>query len=204
MADIFDDLFGDVMGRRGGRANGRERGSDIRYDLEIGLEEAYNGKTATIQVPTSVTCEVCTGSGAKAGSQPRTCPTCAGHGRVRAQQGFFAIERTCPTCSGRGQIIDNPCQACAGAGRVTRERTLVRQRAEGRRGRHPDPARRRGRGRPAGRPRRRSLPVPDREAPCDLPSRRSRSLLPGADLVRSGERWAANLRCVRSTAARRR
>ncbi len=124
MADIFDDLFGDVMGRRGGRSNGRERGSDIRYDLEITLEEAYNGKTATIEVPTSVTCEVCSGSGAKAGSQPRTCPTCAGHGRVRAQQGFFAIERTCPTCSGRGQIIDNPCQACSGAGRVTRERTL--------------------------------------------------------------------------------
>ena len=124
MADIFDDLFGDVMGRRGGRSNGRERGSDIRYDLEITLEEAFNGKTATIEVPTSVTCEVCSGSGAKAGSQPRTCPTCAGHGRVRAQQGFFAIERTCPTCSGRGQIIDNPCQACAGAGRVTRERTL--------------------------------------------------------------------------------
>lgn len=124
MADIFDDLFGDVMGRRGGRANGRERGSDIRYDLEIGLEEAYTGKTATIDVPTSITCEVCSGSGAKAGSQPRTCPTCGGQGRVRAQQGFFAIERTCPTCSGRGEIIDNPCQACGGAGRVTRERTL--------------------------------------------------------------------------------
>ena len=126
MADIFDDLFGDVMGRRGGggRANGRERGSDIRYDLEIGLDDAFAGKTATIQVPTSITCEVCHGVGAKAGSQPKTCPTCAGHGRVRAQQGFFAIERTCPTCSGRGQIIENPCEACAGAGRVTRERTL--------------------------------------------------------------------------------
>ena len=59
-----------------------------------------------------------------AGSRPTTCKTCAGHGRVRAQQGFFAIERTCPTCHGRGQTIDNPCDRCAGSGRVTRERTL--------------------------------------------------------------------------------
>ena len=124
MADIFDDLFGDVMGRRGGRSGGRERGSDLRYDLEIALEEAYSGKTAQLKVPTSVTCEPCAGSGAKAGSKPKTCPTCAGHGRVRAQQGFFAIERTCPTCHGRGEKIDDPCPACSGAGRVTRERTL--------------------------------------------------------------------------------
>ena len=125
MSDIFDDLFGDMMGRRGGgRGSGKERGADLRYNLEISLEEAYNGKTATIKLPTSVACEACAGSGAKAGSKPATCKTCAGHGRVRAQQGFFAIERTCPTCGGRGQTIDNPCDKCGGAGRVTRERTL--------------------------------------------------------------------------------
>ena len=126
MSDIFDDLFGDMMGRRGGgaRGSGKERGADLRYNLEISLEEAYNGKTATIKLPTSVACEACSGSGAKAGSKPATCKTCAGHGRVRAQQGFFAIERTCPTCGGRGQTIDNPCDKCGGAGRVTRERTL--------------------------------------------------------------------------------
>jgi molecular chaperone DnaJ len=124
MADIFEDLFGDMMGRRSGRTGGRERGSDIRYDLEIGLEEAFIGKTATLQVPTSVTCESCSGSGAKAGSRPKTCATCAGHGRVRAQQGFFAIERTCPTCHGRGQTIENPCVGCTGTGRITRERKL--------------------------------------------------------------------------------
>jgi molecular chaperone DnaJ len=92
--------------------------------MEITLEDAFKGKTATIKVPTSITCEACTGSGAKAGSKPKTCTTCNGHGRVRAQQGFFAIERTCPTCSGRGEVIDNPCTACSGAGRVTRERSL--------------------------------------------------------------------------------
>ena len=124
MADIFDDLFGDMMGRRSGRNPGRERGSDLRYNLEIGLEEAYRGKTAAVKVPTSVACEACSGSGAKSGSKPKTCQTCQGHGRVRAQQGFFSIERTCPTCGGRGQTIDNPCLVCAGAGRVTRERSL--------------------------------------------------------------------------------
>ncbi|MGO9743763.1 MAG: molecular chaperone DnaJ [Roseiarcus sp.] len=125
MSDIFDDLFGDIMGRRGGRGgSGRERGADLRYNLEITLEEAYRGKTATLKMPTQVACETCGGSGAKAGSRPITCKTCAGQGRVRAQQGFFAIERTCPTCHGRGQIIENPCDKCAGSGRVTRERTL--------------------------------------------------------------------------------
>ena len=125
MSDIFDDLFGGFGGGRNrGGGNGRERGSDLRYNMEITLEDAFKGKTATIKVPTSVACEPCAGSGAKPGSKPKTCATCAGHGRVRAQQGFFAIERTCPTCAGRGEVIDNPCATCSGAGRVTRERSL--------------------------------------------------------------------------------
>ena len=127
MSDIFDDLFGGFGGGRtrgGGGGNGRERGSDLRYNMEIMLDDAFRGKTATIKVPTSVACEPCAGSGAKPGSKPKTCATCAGHGRVRAQQGFFAIERTCPTCAGRGEVIDNPCATCSGAGRVTRERSL--------------------------------------------------------------------------------
>ncbi len=127
MADIFDDLFGGMMGggNGGGRGRGgRERGSDLRYNMEISLEDAFKSKTTTIKVPSAVTCEACSGSGAKSGAKPKTCATCAGHGRVRAQQGFFAIERTCPTCAGRGEIIDNPCTVCAGAGRVTKERSL--------------------------------------------------------------------------------
>ncbi|AWN35288.1 molecular chaperone DnaJ [Methylobacterium radiodurans] len=128
MSDIFDNFFGD--GRGGGQARGRggapgrERGADLRYNLEISLEEAFTGKTETIRIPTSITCETCAGSGAKPGSKPRTCSTCGGYGRVRAAQGFFAIERTCPNCHGRGEIVDDPCSACAGAGRVNRERTL--------------------------------------------------------------------------------
>jgi molecular chaperone DnaJ len=125
MADIFDDLFGDVMGgRRGGGRRGPARGSDLRYNLEISLEQAFHGKTAPISLSASVACEACAGSGAKAGAKPRLCSTCGGHGRVRAQQGFFAIERTCPRCHGGGEIIDFPCQACGGSGRVTRERRL--------------------------------------------------------------------------------
>jgi molecular chaperone DnaJ len=125
MSDIFDDLFGDMMGgRRGRQSSGRERGADLRYNLEITLEEAFGGKNATVRMPTSLACEACSGSGARPGSKPVTCKTCGGHGRVRAQQGFFAIERTCPSCHGRGQTIENPCDKCAGSGRVTRERTL--------------------------------------------------------------------------------
>src|SRR5262249_46089778 len=82
MADIFDDLFGDMMGRsRPTRRDGRERGSDLRYNMEISLEEAFKGKTATVKIPTSVSCEVCAGSGAKSGSKPKVCAMCGGHGR---------------------------------------------------------------------------------------------------------------------------
>jgi molecular chaperone DnaJ len=126
MSDIFDDLFGEFMGgRRGSRTrSGRERGADLRYNMEITLPEAYSDRTVQIRVPTSVTCETCSGSGAKAGTRPTSCPTCGGAGKVRASQGFFTIERTCPSCQGRGEVIDDPCPTCAGAGRVTKDRTL--------------------------------------------------------------------------------
>lgn len=121
MADIFDEFFGGGGGRRG---SGRERGADLRYNLEISLEEAFEGKSVEIEVPTSVTCEPCSGSGAKSGTRPSTCPTCGGAGRVRAAQGFFTMERTCPSCQGRGEIITDPCDSCGGSGRTTKERTL--------------------------------------------------------------------------------
>ena len=127
MSDIFDDLFGEFMGgRRGGgaRRSSRERGSDISFNMNIGLAEAYTGKNAQIRVPTSVGCEACSGNGAKPGTQPTTCVTCAGAGKVRASQGFFTIERTCPSCHGRGEMIKDPCITCTGSGRVTKERTL--------------------------------------------------------------------------------
>ena len=122
-ADIFDDLFGMGGGRRG-RSGGRERGADLRYNMEISLEEAYSGKSAQVRIPTSVTCEACSGSGAKAGTRPKACPACGGQGRILHAQGFFTLERTCPNCQGRGQVITDPCPSCSGSGRVTRERGL--------------------------------------------------------------------------------
>ncbi|WP_368345158.1 molecular chaperone DnaJ [Pelagovum sp. HNIBRBA483] len=124
-SDVFDDLFGDFMGgRQGGGRNRATRGNDLRYNLKITLEEAFGGLQKTINVPTSVACDSCNGTGAEGGSEPVTCPTCSGMGKVRAQQGFFTVERTCPTCSGMGQTIKNPCKSCHGAGRTEKNRSL--------------------------------------------------------------------------------
>jgi molecular chaperone DnaJ len=124
-SDVFDDLFGDFMG--GSRGGGRQRstrGADLRYNMRISLEDAFAGAQKTINVPTSVQCNSCSGTGAEGGSEPATCPTCSGMGKVRATQGFFTVERTCPTCSGAGQIIKNPCKSCAGQGRTEKDRAL--------------------------------------------------------------------------------
>ncbi len=122
-SDVFDDLFGDFMGGRS-RRQGPGRGADLKYQMNITLAEAFAGKKAEINVPGSVACETCEGSGAKPGSGPTHCGTCKGAGRVRMQQGFFTIERTCPQCNGEGQVIADPCADCSGQGRVRRERTL--------------------------------------------------------------------------------
>ena len=123
-SDVFDDLFGDFMGGgRGGRKQ-QSRGSDLRYNLSISLEEAFAGLQKTINVPSSVACGSCNGTGAAGGSSPTTCPTCSGLGKVRATQGFFTVERGCPTCSGAGQIIKNPCSSCGGQGTQKKDRAL--------------------------------------------------------------------------------
>jgi molecular chaperone DnaJ len=122
-ADIFEEMFGSMMGGRGGQG-GANRGSDLRYNLEITLEEAFKGRETQVRVPTLAACEACHGTGAEAGSRPVNCTTCRGAGRVRAQQGFFTMERTCPTCHGAGKVIENPCRACGGQGRVHNEKTL--------------------------------------------------------------------------------
>src|SRR5499427_2194246 len=124
-ASSFSDIFEDLFGMAGQRARGgRERGADLRYNMEITLEEAFQGKTAQIEIPVSVTCESCSGTGAKSGTKPKACSMCGGAGRVRQSQGFFTLERTCPGCQGRGQMIEDACPSCSGSGRVTRERTL--------------------------------------------------------------------------------
>src|SRR5271154_5697906 len=122
-ADIFEEMFG-AMGAGRRDAGMTRSGSDLRYNLEITLEDSFKGKQTTVRVNTFAQCEPCRGSGAEPGSSPSSCRTCQGHGRVRAQQGFFTIERTCPTCQGAGTVIQKPCRSCGGQGRVRREKTL--------------------------------------------------------------------------------
>ena len=121
-SDIFESVFGEFMGGRGGRPN--LRGADLRYDMEVTLEDAFEGKQTEITVDVSGLCDSCDGSGAKPGTQAKTCQQCAGHGKVRAQQGFFMVERTCPVCHGAGQVIADPCRDCRGEGRVDKTKTL--------------------------------------------------------------------------------
>lgn len=125
-SDMFEDMFGDMFGggARSGRSRGSQRGGDLRYNLSISLDEAYAGKPVQIKIPTSVSCDTCDGSGAKKGSDVKTCSTCGGRGEVRVQQGFFAMNRTCPDCHGQGQIISDPCNDCHGTGTVHKEKTL--------------------------------------------------------------------------------
>jgi molecular chaperone DnaJ len=127
--DIFQDLFSQVFGggfaASGRKRGGPQRGADLRYDLEITLAEAYFGKDESIHVPQAVACKPCDGNGAAPGSKPENCDTCAGHGRVRAQQGFFTMERTCHICQGRGTVIRKPCKTCGGVGQVKEERQIA-------------------------------------------------------------------------------
>ena len=122
IGDIFESIFGSAFGG-GGRQQAR-RGADLRYDMEIGLEEAFHGKKTEIEVEVSATCEPCGGQGSEAGTGTRRCTLCNGHGKVRSQQGFFMVERTCPTCHGRGEVIESPCRSCGGEGRVDKAQTL--------------------------------------------------------------------------------
>jgi molecular chaperone DnaJ len=123
-SDIFDEMFSDFMGGRGGGRKANTKGADLRYDLDISLEEAFHGDNKTITIPVAIRCETCDGSGAAKGSSPVNCGTCGGHGKVRAQQGFFTVERTCPACQGQGHTISSPCGDCGGQGRVQKNRTL--------------------------------------------------------------------------------
>ena len=131
-AEAFGDIFGDIFGGAGGAAGGRRgaggqqvyRGSDLSYAMEITLEEAAFGKDTQIRVPTWENCETCHGSGAKPGTQPKTCTTCNGSGTVHLRQGFFSIQQTCPHCHGSGKIIPEPCTTCNGAGKLKKQKTL--------------------------------------------------------------------------------
>jgi molecular chaperone DnaJ len=128
-SDIFGGLgdvfgFGDIFGgarRRGGP----QRGADLRYDLEIRFEEAAKGIETPIELERLESCELCSGSGAAAGSSPTACPQCRGRGQVAFQRGFLTVAQTCGQCRGTGRIISKPCATCHGAGRAAKTRTLT-------------------------------------------------------------------------------
>ena len=122
IGDIFETIFGSAFGG-GGRQQAR-RGADLRYDMEVSLDEAYDGQTREIEIEVSQACDTCYGSGATPGTEARRCNLCSGHGKVRAKQGFFVVERPCPNCHGAGQVIENPCRSCGGEGRVDRPQKL--------------------------------------------------------------------------------
>lgn len=121
---IFDEIFGGGARGGGGRSS-VYRGADLRYNIEVTLEQAAFGTETKIRIPTMEVCDSCKGSGAKAGTQPKTCPTCQGSGQVRLQQGFFSIQQACPKCHGTGKFIADPCGSCHGAGRIKQHKTLA-------------------------------------------------------------------------------
>ena len=112
---IFETFFG---GGAQVDREGRQRGSDLRYDMQITLEEAAFGVDKEIEVRKLDTCSKCEGKGAESGSRSINCPTCGGRGQVISSRGFFQVSQTCPRCRGVGQIIEKPCRACEGEGRV--------------------------------------------------------------------------------------
>ncbi|TMA27277.1 MAG: molecular chaperone DnaJ [Deltaproteobacteria bacterium] len=123
--DIFGDIFGEIFGQRGRSRGGKQRGSDLRYNLEVSFTEAAFGSEAKVKIPRHKQCSTCHGSGAKAGTGPKTCPTCHGAGELRMTQGFFQISRTCGHCQGTGKVITDPCATCRGAGKVETESVLT-------------------------------------------------------------------------------
>ncbi len=125
-AEAFGDIFGEMFGQQQRGRGGRQvfRGGDLSYGMEVTLEEAAKGKEAQIRIPTHENCEVCSGTGAKPGTQAKTCGTCGGAGAVQVRQGFFSVQQTCPSCRGMGKTISDPCMPCAGQGKIKKQKTL--------------------------------------------------------------------------------
>ncbi|HMI60317.1 MAG TPA: molecular chaperone DnaJ [Puia sp.] len=133
--DIFgDDIFGSFFGggRRGGGGNGRSRGvrgSNLRVKIKLNYEEIAKGVTKNIKVKKHVSCNTCSGSGAKDKNSVQTCGTCGGSGQVRRVSNTFLGQMqtvtTCPTCNGEGSIVTAKCPVCKGEGRVYGEETVT-------------------------------------------------------------------------------
>ncbi|ELR99761.1 molecular chaperone DnaJ [Gloeocapsa sp. PCC 73106] len=123
-ADIFESIFSGFGGTSQQRSTkrGPVRGDDLRLDFRLEFKEAIFGGEKEIKIPHLENCQVCNGSGAKAGTGVKTCSVCNGTGQVRRATrtpfGTFAQVSTCPNCNGEGQVIEQKCEACGGAGRL--------------------------------------------------------------------------------------
>jgi molecular chaperone DnaJ len=128
LGDLFSMFFGEDMfsgATRGGRG---ARGADVGAQIEIDLAQAATGATIPVPFDVAVTCTVCAGDGVEPGTEPTTCPRCSGSGRLqqvsRSVFGEFVRTQACPQCGGRGQLIEHPCKACDGAGRIVERREI--------------------------------------------------------------------------------
>ncbi len=125
MGDIFDQLFnGGMGGSAQARRNAPRQGNDVRYELRLTFEEAAKGCHKSVEFYRYENCATCGGSGAKPGTQPRTCSMCKGTGQIRQSGGWMTTVRTCPACGGSGKVIKDKCSSCGGSGRVRMRRTL--------------------------------------------------------------------------------
>lgn len=121
-SDIFEDFFG--FGTTSRRRSRPRQGADLRYDLKISFYDAAFGKETEIEIPKTINCETCNGTGIKPGTRPAICPVCKGAGQVTRSQGFFTITTTCSHCHGEGQYITHPCKECRGTGRVKKKKKI--------------------------------------------------------------------------------
>jgi molecular chaperone DnaJ len=116
------DILGGMFNRGGGRRAQPQqvRGRDLETKVSLSFDQAISGAQISVTVPKESRCPTCHGSGAKAGTAPKTCPRCEGRGVEAQGQGFFSISQPCPQCGGAGQVIEDPCPTCGGSG-LTRQ-----------------------------------------------------------------------------------
>ena len=129
LGDIFDSIFGGGSTGRRSNPSAPMRGSDISINLDISFMEACKGVSHEVEISRAETCDSCNGSGAKAGTTPKTCPDCHGTGYVRVVKntmlGSMSTQRPCTKCGGRGKIIESPCPSCSGNGRVQKRKKVT-------------------------------------------------------------------------------
>lgn len=126
VGDLFSGLFGNGSGARARpRAASPERGQDLAAEVRLSFDDAVHGATLPLQLSGPATCKTCHGTGARPGTTPHRCPTCAGSGFVSRNQGAFGFSEPCRDCRGTGQIVDDPCPDCGGGGVTTQTRTIT-------------------------------------------------------------------------------